>query len=71
MTEVNEKKIATISAFWYTGISMLLALGFYLATGGGEYDAVARVGGAVWVFILTMIISMPVIIPRIKKKYNQ
>lgn len=67
----NEKKIATISAVWYTGISLGLALAFYLATGGGKYDAVARYGGAVWVFILSMIILMPAIIPWIKKKYNK
>lgn len=67
---MNEKKIATVSAFWYTGISLALALAFYLLTGAGRYDAVARYGGAIWVFILAMIITMPVIIPWIKKKYQ-
>lgn len=70
MADANERKIATISAFWYTGISLLLALAFFLATGGGRYDSVARYGGAIWVFILAMIILMPAIIPRIKKKYQ-
>lgn len=67
---MSENRISTVSAFWYTGISLALAAGFYLITGGGKYDAVARVGGAIWVFILTMIITMPVIIPWIKKKYE-
>ncbi|MDA8211300.1 MAG: hypothetical protein M0021_05400 [Clostridia bacterium] len=68
---MNESKLATISAFWYTGISVVLAVAFFLGTGVGKYDLVARYGGAVWVFILTMIITMPVIIPWVKKSYEQ
>ena len=67
---MNENKIAITGAVWYTGISVLLALAFFLVTGGGKYDLVARYGGAIWVFILAMIITMPVIIPWIKKKYE-
>ncbi len=70
MSNVTEKKLAFISAFWYTGLSSALALGFFLATGGGRYDMIARFGGAIWVFILTMIITMPAIIPLVKKKYQ-
>lgn len=65
---MNELKVSTVSAFWYVGISLTLALSFFLVTGG--YDRIARFGGAVWVFILSMIITMPIIIPRIKKKYE-
>jgi len=65
-----ESKIASISAVWYTGISAALALAFYLATGGGRYDVAARYGGAIWIFILTMIITMPVVISWIKKRYR-
>lgn len=67
---MSENRISTVSAIWYTGISLVLALAFYLVTGGGKYDAVARVGGAIWIFILAMIITMPVIIPWIKKRYE-
>jgi len=67
---MNENKVATVSALWYTGISLALAAVFYLLTGGGKYDSVARYGGAIWVFILAMIITMPVIIPIVKKKYE-
>jgi hypothetical protein len=35
---------------------------------GKNYTAVARVGGMIRVFILSMIISMPIVIPKIKKK---
>jgi len=67
---ITERKLAVISAFWYTGLSAALALGFFLATGGGRYDMIARFGGAIWVFILAMIITMPAIIPFVKKKYS-
>ncbi|MCL5045432.1 MAG: hypothetical protein M1598_01240 [Actinobacteria bacterium] len=56
---MNDKS-GTISAVWYTGISLGLALLFILATGNPEkYNAVARYGGAAWVFVLSMIITMP------------
>jgi len=66
----NTNKAGTISALIYTGISLGLAITFILATGGGGYDRVARYGGAIWVFILTMIITMPLVIPWVKKKYE-
>lgn len=68
---MNELKIAWLSAVWYTGISLLLALGFFVITGGGKYPEIARIGGAVWIFILSMIITMPIFIPWIKQKYGQ
>jgi hypothetical protein len=47
-----------------------MALLFLTATflTGKSYTAVARVGGMVWVFVLSMIISMPIVIPKIRKK---
>ncbi|PKM47851.1 MAG: hypothetical protein CVV03_01335 [Firmicutes bacterium HGW-Firmicutes-8] len=65
-----EGKIAKISAVWYLGISFGLSLMFFVITTLGNYPVVARYGGAIWVFILTIIISMPLVIPRIKKKYQ-
>ncbi len=70
MSSITERRLAVVSALWYTGLSTALALGFYLAAGGGRYDMVARFGGVIWVFILAMIITMPVIIPLVKKKYQ-
>jgi hypothetical protein len=54
----------------YTGISLAMALLFLAATflTGKSYTAVSRVGGMVWVFVLSMIISMPIVIPMIRKK---
>ncbi|MHB9094589.1 MAG: hypothetical protein ACYC21_07935 [Eubacteriales bacterium] len=66
----TEGKIARISAVWYLGISAGLSLVFYIITTMKGYPLMARYGGAIWVFILTVIITMPFIIPWIKKKYQ-
>jgi hypothetical protein len=61
-------RAAIISATIYGGISLGAAATFMLVTVlTGEYAWVARVGGAVWVFLLSMIILMPVVIPRVKR----
>jgi hypothetical protein len=58
------------SALVYTSISLGAAVLFLFATffSGGTYPPVARYGGAAWVFILSMIITMPIIIPRLNKR---
>ncbi|WP_027355551.1 hypothetical protein [Desulfofundulus thermocisternus] len=60
-----------VSAWIYTGISLAAAFLFLLATyaTGISYPAVARIGGAVWVFILSMIITMPVVISHVNKRH--
>ncbi|RJQ30777.1 MAG: hypothetical protein C4589_02570 [Peptococcaceae bacterium] len=60
------------SALIYIGISLAVAAIFLLATfaTGFFYPPVARLGGAGWVFILSMIITMPLVIPYVKKKRN-
>ena len=55
----------------YTGLSLAAALGFVLATLLGDYDWVARIGGAIWVFGLCMIILMPTIIPWVRERMNR
>jgi hypothetical protein len=62
------KNMNLISAVIYTGISLLTAGLFVVATLGGNYTAVERFGGAAWVFLLSMIILMPVVIPLVRKK---
>ncbi|PRR69511.1 hypothetical protein [Neomoorella humiferrea] len=65
-----EAKTAKQAAIIYTGISLALALIFLLITffNGKSYTAVARIGGTIWVFILSMIITMPIVIPYVKKR---
>ena len=57
-----------VSALIYTSLS-LAASGLFLAvTLAGDYDWVARLGGAGWVFLLSMIVLMPVVTPLVKKR---
>ncbi len=66
-----EKEVAQKSAMIYIPISLSMALLFLLATMlRGNYPVVARIGGAVWVGLLSFIVSMPIIISRTKKRYQ-
>lgn len=58
-----------ISAMLYTGVS-LLAGGTFLAVTvfAGDYGWAARLGGAAWVFLLSMIILMPTVTPWLKRR---
>ncbi|MGI9951759.1 hypothetical protein V3F56_05280 [Moorellaceae bacterium AZ2] len=69
---LNTDKVARASALLYTGISLVAALLFLLLTyaTGKTYTPVARYGGVAWVFILTMIITMPLVIPWVQKRYR-
>lgn len=56
-----------LSAALYTGVSLLAACAFLAVTlATGDYSWVARVGGAIWVFGLSMIITMPTLTPWLK-----
>lgn len=62
-------KAARIAVFVYTGISLLAAFAFFLAASLlDKYSASAIYGGAVWVFLLTMIVTMPIVIPAVKQR---
>lgn len=62
------KNVTVISAIIYTGISAIAAGLFLLGTLAGEYTLVERIGGVFWVFLLSMIILMPIVLPAVKKK---
>lgn len=64
------KNTSLLSAVIYTSTSVVVVALFLLGTLGGEYTLVERLGGAGWVFLLSMIVLMPVVIPRIKKRYR-
>jgi hypothetical protein len=67
--EQLERKVALQSALTYTAISLTVALAFLaVATLKGEYTGVARFGGAAWVFLLSMIITMPLVTAWFKKR---
>lgn len=64
------KSVGFISAIIYTGISLLAAGLFILATLAGKHTLVERLGGAGWVFFLSMIILMPIVTPMVKRKFG-
>jgi hypothetical protein len=56
----------------YTTIALTAAGAFLAATTlRGDYDWVARLGGAAWVFLLSMIILMPTVTPWVKKRLGR
>jgi hypothetical protein len=58
-----------LSAAIYTTVSAL-AVGIFFAITvlTGDYSWVARIGGSVWLFLLSMIILMPTVTPWVRKR---
>jgi type IV secretory pathway TrbD component len=62
----------TIAATIYTGLSLTAGLVFLAITiAFGDYDWVARIGGALWVFALFMIILMPTVTPLVRERMSR
>ncbi len=58
-----------LSAALYTAVSALAAGIFFAVTVlSGDYSWVARVGGSVWLFLMSMIIMMPTVTPWVRKR---
>ena len=67
--EQVEKEVARKSALIYLPISIGVALLFLLAASlVGGYPPVAKIGGAVWVGLLSLIVSMPIVTARVKRQ---
>jgi len=67
--EQIEKAVARRSALIYLPIAIGAALLFWLAASlVGGYPLVAHIGGAVWVGILSLIVSMPIVTSRVKRR---
>ena len=67
--EQVESEIARRSALIYLPLSAGLALAFLLAANlVGNYPLVAKIGGTVWVTILSLIVSMPIVTSQVKRK---
>jgi hypothetical protein len=67
--EQVESEIARKSALIYLPLSAGIALVFLLiANLIGNYPLVAKIGGAVWVAILSLIVSMPLVTSQVKRK---
>jgi Cu+-exporting ATPase len=58
---INASNVNSVSAVVYTAGSLSAALAFFLGATIGDYEWVARLGGAAWVFALSMVILMPTV----------
>lgn len=71
-SETLDRRLPPRSSVLYTTLSALIALAFLgLATVKGDYPDVARFGGALWVFMLSMIVTMPLVTSWCKKRSQQ
>jgi len=69
---VDAKDAGKLSAVLYTAVSLAAALAFFLVTLlSGDYTWVARLGGAAWVFGLSMIILMPTLMPLLRRRLGR
>ncbi len=69
--EQVERKVARKSALIYLPIATSAALLFFLAASLiGSYPMVARIGGAVWVGLLSLIVSMPIVTSNVKRQFK-
>jgi hypothetical protein len=67
--ENAESDVAGRSARIYIPLALGAAGLFFLASGWGNNPGlVARVGGALWVGLLTLIVSMPLVTARMKAR---
>ena len=67
-SEELQRNAVKLSAIIYISVSLILAGVFLGVSFVLKYPYVARYGGAVWVFLLSMIITMPTITPLVKKR---
>ena len=63
-----EREVARRSAFIYLPLSLGGALLFFVAASLGDYPPVARLGGAFWVGLLSLIVAMPIVTDRVKRR---
>jgi hypothetical protein len=69
--EQAEKQVARRSALIYLPISLcMVALFLLVASLVGGYPPVAKLGGSVWVGLLSLIVSMPLVTARVKKHWQ-
>ncbi len=69
--EQVENQVARKSALIYLPIAIGAALLFFLAASlAGSYLTVARIGGAVWVGLLSLIVCMPIVTANVKRQFK-
>lgn len=71
-TTPGERAVSRQSALIYLPIAIGAGLLFWLAaTLVGDYPTVARIGGATWVGLLSLIVTMPLVTARIKDRHRE
>jgi hypothetical protein len=64
--------VGLVSAAIYVSVAAAASGAFVLvASATGGYGIVARVGGAGWVFLLSLIILMPTVTPFVKRLFME
>jgi hypothetical protein len=64
-----DNRILRASVLWYTGTSLGVAVLFWALTQTvGGYPNAAIIGGAIWSFILSMIVTMPLYTSYFKRR---
>jgi hypothetical protein len=64
-----DRKIGVTSAATYAAISITTSVLFFAAaTLRGGYTDVARFGGAAWVLLLSLIVTMPLVTSAVKRR---
>ncbi|MBE7555592.1 MAG: hypothetical protein HS126_31465 [Anaerolineales bacterium] len=69
--EQVEQEVARKSAFIYLPITLGAVLLFWLAASLGDCPLVARIGGTIWVWLLTLIVMMPLVTARVKRQVRK
>ena len=68
---ITDDNVNTVSAVVYTACASLAAVVLFGVATAADYDWVARIGGAGWVFLLTMIILMPIVPSLLRERAGQ
>ena len=70
--ENHEQTLGRRSALIYLPIALGVALAFFLAASAtGDFSIIARLGGAVWVGLLSLIVAMPIVTTQVKRSQRQ
>ena len=64
--QVNQA-VARQSALIYLPFSIGIALLFLLAATLGGYPFIARIGGTVWIWVLSLIVTTPIVTTWVKR----
>ena len=68
--EQIDKEVVRQSALIYLPVAAGAALAFLLAASLlGDYPLVAKIGGTVWVGLVSLIVAMPLVTARVKRRH--